>query len=128
MLSWQVSTNSCQVIHEIIQRINFNNYCKKNCLHEVSLLYMILWWTSRGYKGVWRTFCNVKTIGINSYFPPIFCVKFLFSSYFFTLEIPIFLFFDPGSCLTPWPRSFGNRKQACLPVVVIGQRVTQLVP
>ena len=59
MLSWQLSTNSCQVIHEVIQRIivqriiviqriivpEFNNYCKKNCLHEVSLLYMILWWT-----------------------------------------------------------------------------------
>ena len=25
--------------------LNFNNYCKKNCLHKVSLLYMILWWT-----------------------------------------------------------------------------------
>ena len=45
MLSWQLSTNNCQVIHEVIQRINFNNYCKKKCLHKVSLLYMILWWT-----------------------------------------------------------------------------------
>ena len=34
MLSWQLSTYSCQVIHEVIQRINFNNYCKKNCLHK----------------------------------------------------------------------------------------------
>ena len=35
-------------------------------------------------------------MGINSYFPPIFCVKFLFFSYFFTLEIPIFLTQDPA--------------------------------
>ena len=46
-----------------------------------------------GYRGVGRPSFNVKTIRINSYFAPIFCVKFLFFSYFFTLEIPIFLFF-----------------------------------
>ena len=31
-----------------------------------------------GYRGVGRPSFNVKTVGINSYFPPIFCVKFLF--------------------------------------------------
>ena len=46
-----------------------------------------------GYRGVGRPSFNVKTIRINSYFPPIFWVKFLFFSYFFTLKIPIFLFF-----------------------------------
>ena len=30
---------------QLLQHANFNNYCKKNCLHKVSLLYMILWWT-----------------------------------------------------------------------------------
>ena len=35
-----------------------------------------------GYRGVGRPSFNVKTIRINSYFPPIFCVKFLFFSYF----------------------------------------------
>ena len=93
MLSWQLSTNSCQVIHEVIQRINFNNYCKKNCLHKVSLLLYDLVVDWDGYSGVGRPSFNVKTIRINSYFPPIFCVKFQFSPIFFTLGIPIFLFF-----------------------------------
>ena len=63
-----------------------------------------------GYRGVGRPSFNVKTIRINSYFSPIFCVKFLFFSYFFTLEIPIFLFFDLGSRLTPcnWGESLSD--------------------
>ena len=64
-----------------------------------------------GYRGVGRPSFNVKTIRINSYFPPIFCVKFLFFSYFFTLEIPIFLFFDLGSRLIPWHSGVMQVKQ-----------------
>ena len=42
---------------------------------------------------------------LNSYFPPIFCVKFLFCSYFFTLEIPIFWTQDPAwhPVTVKWP-------------------------
>ena len=51
-----------------------------------------------GYRGVGRPSFNVKTIRINSYFPPIFShLKFLFS-----------YFFDPGSRLTPLYRISPN--------------------